>query len=71
MTSPGMPYVCIHTEFDKFPEKKISWHWHSSIEFVYVQEGVLELHIPGQTAALRASGTCTIRGRFSLTVKAD
>ena len=34
-TAPGMPYVCIHTEMERFPEKRISWHWHSSLEFVY------------------------------------
>ena len=49
MTVPGMPYVCIHTKMDKIPERKISWHWHASLEFVYVKEGTVELRIPNQS----------------------
>ncbi len=52
MTVPGMPYVCIHTKMDKFPERKITWHWHASLEFVYVEEGTIELRIPGQSELL-------------------
>ena len=53
MTSPGMPYVCIHTEFDRFPEKQISWHWHTSVELVYVLEGCVEVKTPEEKVRLQ------------------
>ncbi len=52
MTAPGMPYIVIHTKLDKFSERKVSWHWHASLEFVYVEDGTVELRIPKQTQLL-------------------
>ena len=52
MTVPGMPYVCIHTQMGNFPERKISWHWHTALEFVYVDEGTVELRIPNRNEIL-------------------
>lgn len=46
------PYVCIHTEIDRFPERRISWHWRASLEFVYVQEGTVQLRVPDRTVLL-------------------
>lgn len=52
MVSPGMPYICIHSEVDSFPERKISWHWHTSIEFMYVESGSVQMKTPDQTVVL-------------------
>ncbi|MBR2258650.1 MAG: cupin domain-containing protein [Blautia sp.] len=52
MTSAGMPYICIHTEMDRFPDRKIAWHWHNALEFVVVEEGTTELRVPDQRLLL-------------------
>jgi len=52
MTSAGMPYVCIHTEMDRFPDRKITWHWHNALEFVFIKEGTAELKAPDQKLLL-------------------
>ena len=52
MVSPGMPYICIRSEIDSFPERKISWHWHTSIELLYVESGALQMKTPDATKVL-------------------
>ena len=48
----GFPYVCIKTDLDKYPDRRVPWHWHSSCEIVTVETGDVELKTPDTTVLL-------------------
>ena len=60
MTTAGMPYVCIHTEMDKFTDRKITWHWHNALEIVFIKEGTAQLRTPEQTILLSRGMACFV-----------
>ena len=51
--SPGFPYVCVHSDLYMYPDRQVSWHWHTSCEIVVVKTGTIELRTPDQTLNLR------------------
>lgn len=48
----GFPYVCIKTDMDKYPDRCVPWHWHSSCEIVTVEKGDVELKTPDTSTLL-------------------
>lgn len=52
-SSPGFPYVCIHTELNNYADRRVPWHWHTSCEIVTVDQGSIELRTPDQTVILQ------------------
>ncbi len=53
VASDGFPYVCIRTELDRYAEKSIAWHWHSSFEITYLEEGEVTLQTPEEVINLQ------------------
>ena len=41
--TPEFPYAAMHSEFDRYADRRVSWHWHDAFEFVVVIQGTLEL----------------------------
>lgn len=48
ITQPGIPYLCMYTELNKYVSKNFPWHWHSFFEIDYIAEGTLEFHTPDE-----------------------
>ena len=53
-SSKSFPYACIHTEMDQYADRSIPWHWHTSMEFVNVLTGTIELKTQDQSFMLHA-----------------
>ncbi|MGN1141302.1 MAG: helix-turn-helix domain-containing protein [Oliverpabstia sp.] len=53
MDSEQFPYLCNYAELDTYVEKCIPWHWHSSFEFDYIEEGEVELRTSDQVYILK------------------
>lgn len=51
--SPGFPYVCIRTDMEKYADRRVPWHWHSSCEIVTVEQGTIELRTQDQILILQ------------------
>ena len=52
-SSPGFPYACIRAELDRYPERRVSWHWHTSCEIITMQQGTVRLNTPDQSLLLQ------------------
>ena len=46
--SSGFPYICYYDDMDIFPDRTVSWHWHTSCEISYVEKGTIEYRTPDQ-----------------------
>ena len=52
MDERSFPYVCIHTELDRYADGTIPWHWHTAFEIEYLAQGRMELHTPERVLML-------------------
>lgn len=51
------PHIASCVELDKYPERYVPWHWHSTLELFYIERGSLEYCTPqGKQVFLAGSG---------------
>ena len=58
--SSKFPYISSYVELDKYPEKGAPWHWHNTIELLYIKSGSTECHIAGEVINMSKGMACLI-----------
>ncbi len=59
-SSKGFPYACIYTELDRYADRSITWHWHTSMEIVNVLHGTIELRTQNQSLLMHAGDSAFV-----------
>ena len=52
MVESSFPFRTACSDLRTYPCRQYPWHWHEEAEILYVTEGRLAVHTPGQTATL-------------------
>lgn len=50
----GLTYVCYDVYLDHYPNREVTWHWHSFLEMTYVIEGNIEYSFPEKNIVVHA-----------------
>ena len=69
-SSPGFPYVCIHSNLELYSDRCVPWHWHTSLEIATVISGTIEVKTPDHTILLEAGDTVFVNTGVLHTYKA-
>ncbi len=55
-----LPFVCNDTELDSHFNRSISWHWHATIEIMFMLEGVMTIQTPDSVYVMQPGEICFV-----------